>query len=136
VPIPLASQSDVQRITEFVGQYFRAVASDDAAKPAVAPEVARDLLLRVDAEVLRLYDLPPRIERQLLDLFAGWPRLGMPFSFDRYFPDGFTPCFPLHEYLSSSYAASTAGHLRTQTNPKVPSEFLLALDEATSVFEE
>ena len=39
-------------------------------------------MLRVDAEVLRLYELPPKLERQLLDLFAGWPRLGVPFSFD------------------------------------------------------
>ena len=36
-------------------------------------------MLQIDAEVLRLYDLPPRLERQILDLFAGWERQGVPF---------------------------------------------------------
>ena len=34
-------------------------------------DAVRQALLALDAEVLRLYDLPPRLERQLLDLFTG-----------------------------------------------------------------
>ena len=63
-------------------------------------------LQRVDAEILRLYDFPPRLERQLLDLFSGYKRLGVPFDFRRYFPEDFEPHFPLHLYLSEEYQRS------------------------------
>ena len=46
----------------------------------------RILHLRVDAEVMRLYDLPPAMERMVLDLFAGEPRKGVPFDQVGYFP--------------------------------------------------
>jgi hypothetical protein len=47
------------------------------------------LLLDIDCEVLRLYDLPPNLERVLLDAFAGWERVGVPFTQMSYFPEGF-----------------------------------------------
>jgi N-6 DNA Methylase len=40
---------------------------------------------RVDAEVLRLYDLPTELERKILDLFRGLIRRGVPFDQDKYF---------------------------------------------------
>jgi len=102
----------------------------------VDPELARKLFLHIDAEVLRLYELPPRLERQLLDIFSGWERQGVPFHLDRYFPDDYEPCFPLHEYLSDSYATSTVDYLRRQTEHTPPQELLHALDEAMNAFEE
>lgn len=45
---------------------------------------------RVDAEVLRLYDLPAKLERRLLDLFSGVRRRGVPFVQMEYIPKGFT----------------------------------------------
>ena len=87
-------------------------------------ETARSALLRLDAEVLRLYDLPPRLERELLDLFAGHQRAGVPFSFTRYYPEGYEPWFSLHEYLSPEYQSSTAGALRSR-KPSAPPEGLL-----------
>lgn len=47
------------------------------------------LLLDIDCEVLRLYALPPHLERLLLDVFAGWERVGVPFTQLSYFPEGF-----------------------------------------------
>jgi len=97
---------------------------------------ARQALQRVDAEILRLYDLPPRLERQVLDLFAGQQRPGVPFTFDRYFPEDFLPCFSLHMYLSESYQRSTAGALRARYKPITEPAILDALERALQEFEE
>ncbi len=137
LPVPDASTADVNRVSGYVAEYLCTVAeNDDGLSTPVNADVARDLMLQIDAEVLRLYDLPPRLERQILDRFAGWERQGVPFVLDRYYPDEYEPCFPLHEYLSSVYAASTAGHLRNQTEPEIPTGMLHALREAAQAFEE
>jgi hypothetical protein len=128
MPIPRASGSAIQRVVEAVDAYFRAVISDTGK--------ACTLLQLLDAEVLRLYDLPPRIERQLLDLFAGEQRLGVPFHFDRYFPEGFEPSFPLHVYLSEDYQRSTAGALRARHRPVTDPAILAALEHAIQTFGE
>ncbi|MFA6633297.1 MAG: hypothetical protein WCU90_13430, partial [Kiritimatiellia bacterium] len=63
-------------------------------------------------EVLKLYDLAPRDERMLLDLFSGHKRAGVPFEQTEYFSRDFTPFIPLHEYLSPEFQRSTAGEIR------------------------
>jgi hypothetical protein len=55
---------------------------------------------RVDAEVLRLYNLPPKLERQLLDLFSGVRRRGVPFVQTEYFPKGYTDLDRLSDLLA------------------------------------
>jgi hypothetical protein len=59
----------------------------------------RDLHWRIDAEILHLYDLPSEYERQLLDYFTGWERVGVPFKQDRYFPRGFDEPLSLADFL-------------------------------------
>ena len=139
VPVPSVSAIDMARVAEAVHAYLNAVGSPFEAFGTLTPgHIARQLLLRVDAEVLRLYDLPPRLERQMLDLFAGAKgcRLGVPFAFDRYYPEGYEPCFPLHEYLSQDYARSTAGDLRERhQNVAIPA-VLAALRRAVGDLEE
>ena len=54
-----------------------------------SPDQRRILHLRVDAEVMKLYALPPAIERKVLDLFTGEPRKGVPFAQTGYYPDNF-----------------------------------------------
>lgn len=56
------------------------------------------LLLEMDCEVLRVYDLPPQVERQLLDVFAGWERVGVPFMQLSYFPEGFDANVSLSDF--------------------------------------
>jgi hypothetical protein len=92
--------------------------------------------MRVDAEVLRLYDLPPRLERQLLDLFAGWRREGVPFAFLRYFSEDYVPNVPLHICLSEEYRRSTAEVLRQRWEPVKSEPVLEALANAVDAFGE
>lgn len=49
----------------------------------------RILHWRMDAEVMRLYGLPPELERKVLDLFAGVERRGVPFKQTEYYPLSF-----------------------------------------------
>jgi hypothetical protein len=79
----------------------------------------------MDAEVLRLYDLPPRLERELLDYFRGERRTGLPFLFPDYFPGDFNPYVHLHEFIADKYARSSAGALSRSFQP-VRSEAALA----------
>ena len=65
-------------------------------------------LLEMDAAVLHAYDLPPRLERQLLDLFAGVPRKGVGCTFTGYYPPGFSSCLPLHLLLSERFQRAAA----------------------------
>lgn len=58
------------------------------------------LLWRVDAEVLRLYDLPTELERKILDLFQGLTRRGVPFDQLEYFQMDFTDLNRLADLLA------------------------------------
>jgi N-6 DNA methylase len=64
-----------------------------------AKERLRALHWRVDAEVLRLYSLPPELEREFLDAFDGVPRVGVPFEQTRYIPREFRDVLTLDEFL-------------------------------------
>lgn len=59
----------------------------------------RALHWRVDAEILRLYALPPELERELLDAFDGVPRVGVPFEQTRYIPRDFRDVLTLDDFL-------------------------------------
>ena len=67
---------------------------------------AKDILLRIDAEVLKLYKLPPRLERQVLNIFWGYPR-PVPFEFTGYIPLENDSWIPLHMYISDQFREST-----------------------------
>lgn len=64
-------------------------------------------MYQIDAEVLAAYDLSPRLEKELLDYFAGYKRPG-PVQFDRYYPPGFRPAIPWRMYISKEFRASSA----------------------------
>jgi len=133
LPIPKATDSQMQYIAQLARSYLDLVNQPGLQSPH-RDETARSTMLRLDAEVLRLYDLPPRFERELLDLFAGHQRVGVPFSFERYYPDGFQPWFSLHEYLSPEYQSSTAGAMRLRKPSTPPEELLTALHHAAEAF--
>lgn len=105
--------------------------SNQATGPVPTHAEVRAALLSMDAAVLRAYDLPPRLERQLLDLFSPDPqnpdgnlRKGVGLdgpdgksTFHGYYPPGFTAYIPLHELISESLADSTAGRLARDCVP-------------------
>ena len=65
-----------------------------------AEEELKFLHWRIDAEVLRLYDLPAGMERRILDLFTGEQRRGVPFVQTEYFPKGFNQLDRLSDLLA------------------------------------
>ncbi len=125
MPVPRAEPSDVRRITQAALSYIDAAKRFDAyskqggasflplfdgSSSEVADEhTLHSLLKQLDAEVLRLYDLPARAEKKLLDLFASRERPGVPGRFRGYYPKGFSQAIPLYAYLSDSYQAALRG---------------------------
>ena len=137
LPVPRASLSETFRVANAAELYLKAVTevSDTLFSPAPPRSSADALLLALDAEVLRLYDLPPRLERQVLDLFSGWNRPGVPFAFARYFPVDFEPWIPLNVYLSENFIRSTTSELLRHKEP-VPRAAKDALRAAVEAFKE
>lgn len=93
-------------------------------KPGQDDASLKTALLNIDAEVMRLYDLPPQLERQLLDLFWGDTRRRVPFDFHGYFPPDFEPWIPLHTYISPVFSKSRAETIRESLSTQVAPETL------------
>ena len=81
-----------------------------ALKTSDFDDLARRALLEIDAILLRAYNLPPRLERAVLDFFRGFERR-VPFKFTEYFPPNFGPNIPLWMYLSGEFADCNSSFL-------------------------
>ncbi|MBI3823760.1 MAG: N-6 DNA methylase [Planctomycetes bacterium] len=109
LPLPVITRERCNAIETAASAYLAAVEASDAAFMQVdATNAVKRMLLALDAEVLKLYDLPPRLERQLLDLFTGVERKGVGCDFRGYYPPGFTSYLPLHEILSDRFQIAKA----------------------------
>jgi hypothetical protein len=101
MPIPDIHAMDIGPLLGAVGAYLHAVRpAIDFPTPQAEPEQLRILHWRIDAEVLRLYGLPAHLERQLLDLFGGFKRQGVPFTQTGYFPPDYSEPLSLRELLA------------------------------------
>ncbi len=101
LPIPNASPDNLLELAKLVRDYF--VAVHKIEEGTLSPEEAEQLRVlhwRIDAEVLRLYNLPKHLERQILDLFTGERRRGVPFEQTEYLPKSFTEPLTLRELLA------------------------------------
>lgn len=136
LPLPSASDKAISELESLVRGYRRLYVEGGRLQRGATAKEAKDGLLAVDAEVMRLYDLPPRLERQVLDLFTGWERPGVGFKFDRYFREDFSACIPLHEYLSEEFQRSTVDFVKQWVNETRSPELIKALETATGDFEE
>ncbi len=146
MPVPFGLGGSSPKLTKMVSEYFVEVRKPrrnrgslpfaKEAGGAMDETRAGEVLRRLDAEILRLYDMPPRMEREVLDLFAGRQRRGVPFRFDRYYPEGYAPCFPLHEYLCAEFQSSTADKLSGLHERVDSKELIVALDRAARDFGE
>lgn len=68
---------------------------------------AKELLLKIDAQILDAYRFPTVLERELLDRFQNVKR-PVPFDFTGYYPAGFTANFRLREVISEEFKNSRA----------------------------
>jgi len=111
IPVPHITASRIQALTQRVREYVAGIARRESLfTPGAQPGDQRELLLRIDAVLLRGYGLPPRLERQLLDFFTGHQRR-VPFPFTEYFPASFRPCIPLWMLISDEFANCSAEFL-------------------------
>lgn len=78
--------------------------------------IVKKMLLEIDAEVLKAYDLPPILERQLLDCFQGIKR-PIPIDFNGYYSKDFKAYIPLHELISEDIQESTGEKILKNIKP-------------------
>lgn len=72
-----------------------------------AEQRCRQALYRIDTALLAAYDLAPRLERELLDFFAGQRRPG-PVAFERYYPEDFRPALPWRMLVAGDLERASA----------------------------
>ena len=126
IPVPEFGDRQQQTITSLVHQYTEARESWLLGATSANDEHDRclALMLSIDAEVLKAYDLEPRLERMLLDYFSGHSRLG-PIKFTEYFPPTFRPYIPWHRYIGEEFQAATAKDT-LQRLPVIPESPLIS----------
>jgi hypothetical protein len=100
IPLPPLDPNMLAAIGELVGECERRTSRDPALDLS-------DLLLGMDAQLLDAYDLAPRDERRILDMFWDEERPGCT-TFKGYYSPEFAPTIPLHVYLSKEYSDSRA----------------------------
>lgn len=100
--IPIPKIEDIQKNEEIIANRVRRYLTELKS----APSQAYKTLLEIDAEILKLYRLPPKLERQLLDIFWGQER-DIPFEFKGYIPPEMASWIPLHIYLSNAFREGT-----------------------------
>ena len=109
MPVPPWSPAHAARIEQAAMRYrILATSLGPLYEAEATPEGVRRALLEMDAAVLKAYDLPPRLERQVLDLFTGVSRKGVGCPFTGYYPRGFSSYLPLHVLLSEGFHRARA----------------------------
>ena len=88
---------------------------------------ASALLDHIDALVLKAYDLPPRLERELLEFFRGARRPTL-HPWRHWLPDDFGPALSLSEYLAGDYARMAGNWVLDVFTPLPPEEAALLRD--------
>jgi type I restriction-modification system DNA methylase subunit len=137
IPVPNYDRAGFDRIRQLVSDYFALDAGKDSilrAEPS--DDHLRKILLQIDAEVMRLYDLPPKMEKRVLDLFQGVQRKGVDFEFKGYYPEGFESAVPLHEFLSEEYQRSTISFVKKWVEDNRSPEIIRAFENAIDAFQD
>jgi len=124
IPIPQLGDTETQTLINLVYSYIELknkwktnlLEGDDAK------ENSKLLIMQIDAILLKAYDLPPKLERQLLDYFIGSKRPGVS-GFMGYYTKEFQPYIPWHIYISHEFelakAAATVRRLPTIKDPNI-----------------
>jgi type I restriction-modification system DNA methylase subunit len=102
-PLPRLSPLDMETLDRLVDQFVKFASTNESW----SAERSREILINIDAQVLRGYNLPPRMERQILEFFRDRTR-PVPFDFGDYYPQTFSPYIPLWMYISKDLEGCTA----------------------------
>lgn len=126
LPVPRLSPSDTDRLGTIVDELRRHLDSRDtlSINRAVWERQAQVLVSQIDAEILRYYDLPPRLEKALLASFQGEQRR-VPFPFAGYYKAGFAPQLPLWMLISPEFELCNGSFL-TDNLPRITDPSLVA----------
>jgi hypothetical protein len=126
VPMPSIRSEQMANIIGLVREYEALALEADSGSLRSSDVRLTRLLLEIDSEVLALYDLEPRMERELLYLFAGHDR-PVSVRFDGYYPPGFRPALPLRFVISGeagwANAAATLARLPVFDDPDISAVF-------------
>jgi len=137
MPVPRLSEAHAALIEQAAIRYRElATAPGPLYQTEATQGGIRRALLEMDAAVLQAYDLPPRLERQLLDLFTGVPRKGVGCEFTGYYPPGFTSFLPLHLILSDRFQRAAADVTSERFKPGESAYVKQVLAAATAEAEE
>ncbi|MDQ3702996.1 MAG: hypothetical protein M3442_19045 [Chloroflexota bacterium] len=141
IPIPRLNSDTMSAIGVAVADYRRErfrwlawqrspVDTGRREDEATVELLCRQALYRIDAAVLAAYDLAPRVERELLDFFAGHRRPG-PVAFQRYYPDNFRPALPWRMLITGELERASA----RQTLQRLPVLHEVAVSEMVADLE-
>jgi hypothetical protein len=137
IPLPNCGKEELERISRLVRDYF---GLDGAEAQVLSMEPDRkelkQSLLLIDAELMRLYDLPPKMEKRLLDLFQGCQRKGVDFDFKGYYPERFESAVPLYELLSEEYQRSTVSFVKKWVEDNRSPEIIKVFERAVDSFQD
>ncbi|MBY5523556.1 N-6 DNA methylase [Rhizobium leguminosarum] len=101
--LPMPKRANLDAVVDAVRRYkaIKVLARDqEGHQPDEINAVLNQHLVEIDAEVLKAYDLAPRLERRLLEFFRGHERERRTgHGFTGWLPREFTAYIPLHEYL-------------------------------------
>lgn len=126
IPIP-AQMPGI--IDELVARYTTILGQHTGLFPEKLDEQANKVLAGIDAVILGAYDLPPRLERGLLEYFRGAERPTV-HAWTHWFPDeGFNPFIPLHEYLSEEHQRATGSWVLDVFTPLPEEEAVVFRDD-------
>jgi hypothetical protein len=131
-PIPHLTSADLVMLEGLVDAYMTTMNEQPESRLELWgggswQERARNILLEMDALILRAYRLPPWLERKLLNFFQG-QRRPVPFDFGDYFPRDFAPNIPLTRFISQRFRTSRAENIA----PHLPELRDAALTDALS----
>lgn len=142
IPLPIGWREHVVEVSNAAKRYIEKVTPDGLfTLVADQDEEVTELLLALDAAVLRAYGLPVRLERVLLDLFnlpadknKERRRKGVGCMFGDYFPANFRSLVPLFKYISAGYRGSTVHQVAARFKPSNSSVGTSALRAAAEAF--
>jgi hypothetical protein len=132
IPVPFADAIDSTQVTDLVRHYgtLRLQLDKSAHREATIQDCVR-ILYRIDALILKAYDLPPKLERRLLEFFRGYNR-PLPFKFPDYYPADFKPYLPFYKFIETDLKQGSAGELLKRITPldsEDVHEFVLTLEQ-------